>query len=46
MDFLISRTKGLFQYGDLSGDTRSTNEDSTLDVEGTGILSANNKAGF
>jgi len=43
MDFLISRTKGLFQYGDLSGDTRSTNEDSTLDVEGTGILSANNK---
>eukprot|EP00090_Calanus_glacialis_P028875 TRINITY_DN4629_c0_g1_i1.p1 TRINITY_DN4629_c0_g1~~TRINITY_DN4629_c0_g1_i1.p1 ORF type:complete len:673 (-),score=148.29 TRINITY_DN4629_c0_g1_i1:778-2796(-) len=43
MEFIISRTKGLFQYGDIKGETRSTAEGDSLDLETerSGIVSAN-----
>jgi len=51
MEFLISRTRGLFQYGDIEGDTSSTRsqprEGSTMEerldmeTERSGIVSAN-----
>jgi len=43
MDFIISRTKGLFQYGDIKGETRNTADGDSLDLETerSGIVSAN-----
>lgn len=41
MSFLISRARGLFQYGDLEGDSRVSSNGNSVDIEGTGILSAN-----
>eukprot|EP00092_Neocalanus_flemingeri_P005220 GFUD01005613.1.p1 GENE.GFUD01005613.1~~GFUD01005613.1.p1 ORF type:complete len:872 (-),score=205.25 GFUD01005613.1:288-2903(-) len=43
MDFIISRTKGLFQYGDIQGETRSSADVDSLDLETerSGIVSAN-----
>jgi len=43
MEFIISRTKGLFQYGDIKGETRSTTDGDSLDLETerSGIVSAN-----
>jgi len=43
MDFIISRTKGLFQYGDIKGETRNTADADSLDLETerSGIVSAN-----
>ena len=41
MSYLISRAKGLFQYGDLSGESRVSMDGRSVDIEETGILSAN-----
>jgi len=43
MEFFISKAKGLFQYGDLKGETRSTSDGDSLDLETerSGIVSAN-----
>ena len=42
MEYLVARARGLFQYRDLAGSGGAT-EETQLDVEGTGILSANAK---
>merc|ERR1719189_3208427 len=48
MEFLISRTRGLFQYGDIQGESRSqVGEGSTMEerldmeTERSGVVSAN-----
>ena len=43
MDFIVSRARGLFQYGDITGDTRSNSDDNSVDLETerSGIVSAN-----
>ena len=40
---MISRTKGMFQYGDLEGEMQTSGDRREVDAEGTGILSANAK---
>lgn len=41
MDFIISRAKGLFQYGDLDSGIRESSSGNTMDLETDGINSAN-----